>query len=80
MVTAFAAALLGTVEASSGVIGGHHPSAHALSYILSSHNLHNSTLGGSGGQALDYGGFTEESFDGEYVYPMMLLIVEEEEP
>ena len=63
MATAIAA-LLRTVDASSGVIGGHHPSAHALSYILSSHSLHNGTTGGSGGQALDYG-IIEESFEGE---------------
>lgn len=55
MATAFAA-LLETVGASSGVIGGHHPSAHDLSFILSPHN---STIGG-----LDYG-ITEESFEGE---------------
>jgi hypothetical protein len=59
------ATFLRSVDASSGVIGGHHPSAHALSYILSPHSLHNNTIGGSGGQSLEYGGFTEENFEGE---------------
>lgn len=64
MATAIAS-FLPTVDASSGVIGGHHPSGHALSYILLPHNLYNGTGGGSGGQSPDYGGFTEESFEGE---------------
>ena len=63
------ATFLRSVDASSGVIGGHHPSAHALSYILSPHSLHNSTIGGSGGQSLEYGGFTEENFEGESQLP-----------
>ncbi|XP_046633075.1 uncharacterized protein LOC124312634 isoform X1 [Daphnia pulicaria] len=57
------ATFLRSVDTSSGVIGGHHPSAHALSYILSPHSLHNGTIGGSGGQSLEYGGFTEENFE-----------------
>ncbi len=63
------ATFLRSVDASSGVIGGHHPSAHALSYILSPHSLHNGTIGGSGGQSLEYGGFTEENFEGEFQLP-----------